>query len=444
MRRVAALTVPILLLALALTGCTTNMPNPAVEWLSNQGGIADASIVIDNTGPWSSSGVVRGELEAGISDAGIRSLVGKIQKFAAGSGGVSFWLGLDERDFVVVDGDNSPSVALWREVLDVPGIVSGIVQPGDVRVRGLRPDAASALAVLWVIDSGVRLEAFTDTATLTADAALDVQYDQVNTAALEFRRPAGCTPEPAVQDFALSLLGRDDIPGATIDLCTGITLDLPADASVASQAVALRTQLDGVGLSNFPVQVTSTVGDATHFASITPGDASLLSVLSVFEQPGVPAMDYSLAPDGTLAVTAYEVPTGDLMALVLGSPAASGFSGIGLEGDPVAILGTPDQLPGLLDEATALDAASDAFGSVQLGQGFGTVFLDAGVGADPDVATAAADLRASGAADRRFFSVRYKSFQVDIVNDVAALTRPDYSDAEIMQDFVDAWNAPAG
>ncbi|MEO5921536.1 MAG: hypothetical protein ABIQ01_10395 [Pseudolysinimonas sp.] len=441
MRRAVALAVPLLLIAAAVSGCVTNLPNGAVDWLAGQDGVAEATVLADNTGPWSSSGLVRGELDADITDAEISALVGKIQDYSTRTGNVAFWLGLDHLDFGVGDGDNADTLALWREVIDVPGLVSGIVFDDDLRVRALRPDGAAALDALMALDSGVRLEAFSDTSTLTADADHDIQYEEVNVAALEYRRPAGCVPEPAVLDFGVSLLDRDELPGATIDLCTGATIDLPSSASMATAAISLRAELDGLGLTDFPVQLSNETDGVTHFAAVSPGDAALLPMLEAFEQPGVPAMDYSLAPDGTIAVTAYQVPTADLMALVLASPAASGFSGIGLEGDPVSIIGSPGQLPALLDEATALDAASETFGGVQLGQGFGTVYLDAGVGADPDVATAVADLRATGAADQRFFSVRYKSFQVDIANDVAALARDDYSDAQIMQDFVDAWNA---
>jgi hypothetical protein len=441
-RRILALALPLLLVAVALTGCVKNLPDSAVDWLGEQDGVSAASILADNTGPWSSSGLVRGELDPGIGDADIQKLIGKIQDFATQDGGVSFWLGIDDLDFVVVSGDNTANVGLWRDVLDVPGLVSGIVSPDDVRVRTLRPDAVAALDDLAAFASGVRLEAFSDAEALAADAAADVQYDQVNVLALEFRRPAGCTPDAPVLDFAESLLDRDTIPGATIDLCTGITLDLPAEEPMAGPAVDLRAELDERGLSEFPVQLTSEdAAGNTRFAAIAPGDAKLLEVLATLEQPDAPAMSYSLSPDGTLALTAYEVPTTDLLALVQGAPAASGLANIGLEGAPVAVLGTLEQLPRLLDEATALDAASDTFGSVQLGQGFGSVFLDAGVGADPDVATAVADLRATGVTDRRFFSVKYKSFQLDIVNNVAALSDEGYTGAEVMQQFCDLWNA---
>ncbi|MEO8263140.1 MAG: hypothetical protein ABI566_11285, partial [Pseudolysinimonas sp.] len=318
MRRAAALLVPLLLFAALLSGCVQNLPNGAVGWLADQDGIVDATILSDNTGPWSSSGLVRGELDEGIDDAGIETLIGKIQKYAAENGNVSYWLGFHDIDFTVGSGDIAADIALWREVLDAPGLASAIVSEGEVRAHVLRTDAIDALTALEALDAGVRLEAFADADALAADYTADIQYDQVNVVALEYRRPQGCTPAQAVQDFAESLVERPEIPGATIDLCSGITLDLPATASIATTAVDVRTELDERGLSDFPVQVTSETDEATRFAAIAPGDASLLAVLSVFEQPGTPPMSYSLSPDETLAVTAYEVPTADLVTLIQG------------------------------------------------------------------------------------------------------------------------------
>ncbi|MCU1416422.1 MAG: hypothetical protein JWP32_596 [Schumannella sp.] len=355
---------------------------------------------------------------------------------------MAFWLGLGGLDFGVSAGDNGSTVSLWRKVLDVPGVANGIVFDDDVRVRALRPDAVAALGDLLALDSGVRLEAFADKGALDADRDADIQYDQINTAALEYKRPPGCVPDAAVLDFAQTLVDRDDVPGATIDLCAGITIDLPLDASLATEAVDLRSELDGRGLSGFSVQLNADDGaGTTHFAAVTPGDATLLPVLSVFEGAGVPQLSYSLGPDANIAVTGFTVPTADLVALVQSSPVASRLAGIGLEGDPVSILGTSAQLPSLLDQALALDAASDAFGSVTLGQGFGSVTLSAGDAAQPDVVKAAADLRSSGATDRRFFSVYYAAFQADIANDVAALSDPGYTGADVLEAFVAAWNA---
>ncbi|MCU1417348.1 MAG: hypothetical protein JWP32_1522, partial [Schumannella sp.] len=207
--KLAALALPLVLLAAALGGCVQNLPTPARDWLAQQDGIASATVLADNTGAWSSSGLVRGELQPGIDDASILKLVGKIQDFSSQSGGVAFWLGLGGLDFGVSAGDNSGTVSLWRKVLDVPGVANGIVFDDDLRVRALRPDAVATLGDLLALDSGVRLEAFADKAALDADRDADIQYDQINPAALEYKRPPGCVPDAAVLDFAQTLVDRD-------------------------------------------------------------------------------------------------------------------------------------------------------------------------------------------------------------------------------------------
>lgn len=444
MRRVLALLAAAVLAAVALTGCVRNLPNPARDWLAGQDGVAAAEVLSDNTGAWSSSGLVRGELKPGITDDQIATLVGKVQEYSAKSGGVAFWLGLEDIDFGVAAGDNAGAVGLWRSLVSTDGVLSGVVYDGDVRARTLRSDAAGTLDSLLALNASLSLEAFADAAAADADRDADIQYAQINKQAVEFDRAAGCEPDPAVLEFARTLVDRDDVPGATADLCKGITIDLPATASLADQAIALRSEIDDRGLSEFSVQLDATQEEGlTRFAAISPGDADVLPVLKAFEGDGVPDLSYSLGSDSNIAVTGFSVPTGDLVALMQSSPAASKLVGIGLEGDPVSIAGTLKQLPRLLDDAIALSKASDAFGSVTLGQGFGNVTLAAEGTNQPDVEKAAADLRASGATERRFFSVYYAAFEADIVNGVAALTEPDYVGADVMQAFVDAWNAGA-
>jgi hypothetical protein len=442
MRRLVAFAAAALLAATALAGCVQNLPNPARDWLAGQPGVSSAEVLSDTTGAWSSGGLVRGELAPEVTDAQLQNLITAIEDYAAGKGGVAFWLGIHDVDFGVAPGAEN-AVRLWRSLLSVDGVVSGIVYDGDVRARTLRADAPRVLDALLPLDSGVRLEAFADQAAADADRAADIQRDQINTSAFEFQRPAGCAPASPVLQLAADLVARDDLSGATADLCAGFTLDVPIGAPFADTAAALRSELDDRGLSDFPVQLDADDGSGTvHFAAVAPGDAALLPVLEVFESEGVPAgLSYSLGPDANLAVTGYGVPTGDLVSLMQQAPAASGLAGIGLEGDPVAIAGTLAQLPGLLDQALALDRASDAFGSVTLGQGFGTVHLQATGSDEPDAARAAADLRASGATDRRYFTVIYGSYQADIVNGVAALHDPGYVGADVMAAFVAAWNA---
>jgi hypothetical protein len=441
-RRLLAVAATAALAVATLAGCVQNLPNPARDWLAGQPGVVSAEVLSDRTGAWSSSGLVRGELDPGITDSELTGLIGAVRDHAAQTGGVAFWLGIDDVDLSVGD-DAAGTVALWRSLRGVDGIVSGIVHDGEVRARALRSDAPAVLDAALALPGALRLETFADTTAADADRAADIDKDAPNTSAFEFVRPAGCEPADAVLTLATDLAARDGFPGATADLCSGFTLDVPVDAPFASTAIALRTELDDRGLGDFPVQLTADDGAGTvHFAAISPGDATLLPVLQVFEGDGVPpGLSYSLGPDGTLAITGYAVPTADLVTLVQKAPRASALVGIGLEGDPVSIAGTLGQLPRLLDEALALDRASEAFGSVTLGQGFGTVYLDAAGVGTPDAAKAAADLRASGATDRRYFTVIYGSYQADIVNGVAALHDPGYVGADVMAAFVDAWNA---
>ncbi|MGN6501505.1 MAG: hypothetical protein ACTHKX_01215 [Pseudolysinimonas sp.] len=442
MRRLIAVVAAAALGAASLAGCVQNLPDPARDWLAGQPGVISAEVLSDHTGAWSSSGLVRGELEPDITDAALTALIGAVRDHEQQTGGVGYWLGIDQVDLAVGD-DAAGAVALWRSLRGVDGVRSGIVLDGDVRARTLRADAPAVLDSVLQIPGAVRLEAFADAGAADADRASDIEKDAPNTSAFEFVRPDGCQPSAPVLALAADLVSRDEFPGATADLCSGFTLDVPVEAPFASTAVSVRRDLDDRGLGDFPVQLTADDGSGTvHFAAVSPGDAALLRVLEVFEGDGVPpGLSYSLAPDGTLAITGYAVPTADLVTLVQKAPRASALVGIGLEGDPVSIAGTLGQLPRLLDEALALDQASDAFGSVTLGQGFGTVYLDAQGTNTPDAARAAADLRASGATDRRYFTVIYGSFQADIVNGVAALHDSGYVGADVMVAFVDAWNA---
>lgn len=442
MRRLIGVVAAVAVAAATLAGCVQNLPNPARDWLADQPGVVSAEVLSDHTGAWSSSGLVRGELQPGITDSALTALIGAVRDHAAQNGDVAFWLGIDDLDLAVGD-DTAGTVSLWRSLRGVDGVLSGIVHDGEVRARTLRADASTALEALLSLPGALRLEAFADAAAADADRAADIEKDEPNTSAFEFVRPAGCEPTAPVLMLATDLVSRDEFPGATADLCSGFTLDVPVEAPFAGAAASLRAELDDQGLGDFPVQLTADDGAGTvHFAAISPGDPSLLQVLQVFDGDTVPpGLSYSLGPDGTLAVTGYTVPTADLVTLVQTAPRASDLAAIGLEGDPVSIAGTLDQLPRLLGEAIALDQASDAFGAVTLGQGFGTVYLDASGTNTPDVAKAAADLRASGATDRRYFTVIYGSYQADIVNGVAALHDPGYVGADVMAAFVDAWNA---
>jgi hypothetical protein len=246
-----------------------------------------------------------------------------------------------------------------------------------------------------------------------------------------------------VREFAESLLDRGDIEGGLLQLCIDMTLGLPSGSSLATAAPAMRAELDERGLTGFPVTMhTARTGDYdTHTAAITPGDPGALGVLGIFESESLADTFYELDADRKLTVTAYESPTADLLALVQTSPASAALPEIDLIGTPVTIYGPLSVLPDLLAQATALDAASAAFGSISLGVDSGEAYFDYEVGSEPDVVTAVADLRASGATVGRTFTMRQKSYELYIIDGVAQIADPDYVGAESMLAFVDAWNA---
>src|SRR5690606_8114873 len=130
-------------------------PGTAVDWLGDRPGIAEARILTDDTGPWSSSGLVRGELEPGLDDAAISDLVTEVQEYADETGSVGFRLGIDGLDFAV-PGEGSAPIGLWRGMRAVAGLASGVVDAAGIRARTLRPDAVAAFDALAALDAGIR------------------------------------------------------------------------------------------------------------------------------------------------------------------------------------------------------------------------------------------------------------------------------------------------
>jgi hypothetical protein len=165
------------------------------------------------------------------------------------------------------------------------------------------------------------------------------------------------------------------------------------------------------------------------------------SSLCLFEQETAPETFYELDAERTLSITSYETPTPALIALISAAPAAATLPRIHLEGTPVTIYGPLSALSSLHDQAVALDAASDAFGSIELGVDSGSAYFEHGVGAQPDVETAAADLRASGATEGRRFTLRQQNYELSIVDGVAEIGDPGYVGAESMLAFIEIWNA---
>lgn len=445
-RRLLATSIALGLIAGALTGCVRNQPIAAVDWLDRQGGIVDAVILSDNTDAWSSSGLVHGELQPDIDDAGIKKLLEEIQGFWRDNGAVSFRLGWHGVDFAVSDDDaeNDISIDLWHTLIDTPSVETGVAYAGSIDAHTMRDGTLDALNKLDPLDVDLWIEAFSDERALADDTEADYQYNGYASAvALGYWLPADCDPDAAVLEFAESLVDRSDIEGGSIAPCAEITLGLPSGSSLAAAATAQRSELDERGLPDFPVTMfTAETGYYdTYTAAITPGDPAALAVLQTFEQDAHPELFYELDAERALTVTAYETPTSDLLALVQSSPASAALPQITLIGAPVTVYGPLAALPSLLDKATALDAASDAFGSIELGVDAGSAFFDYEVGSAPDVVKAAADLRASGVTEGRTFTMKQKSYELYIIDGVAEIADPDYVGAESMLEFVDVWNA---
>lgn len=444
-RKLLATSIALAVVAAALTGCVRNQTVAGVDWLDRQDGIAEATVLSDNTDAWSSSGLVHGELDPDIDDAGIERLIEQIKGFWRNNGAVSFRLGWHGIDFSVSDEDraNQDAMALWHGVLDIPTVETAVAYSDAIDAHTMRAGTVAALDALDDLPADLWVEAFASEADLATDVAADYDYNGYESAtALAYWMPDACDPDAAVREFAESLVERDDIEGGLLQLCIDITLGLPAGASLAAAAPVLRAELDERGLTDFPVTVHAANNGSydTHTAAITPGDAGALAVLDIFETATIPELFYELDAERTLSVTAYGSPTADILALVSTSPTAASLPQIVLEGTPDTIYGPLSELPGLHEQAVALEDASEHFGSITLGVDSGSAYFDYGVGSQPDVEAAAADLRASGATVGRVFTMKMQSMEVHITDGVAVIA-DDYVGDEAMLAFVDVWNA---
>jgi hypothetical protein len=445
-RKLLATSIALVVVGTALTACVRNQTTGGEEWLSERGGIVEATILADNTGPWSSSGLVRGELEPGIDDAGINRLIDEIQGYWRNNPAVAFRLGWNGVDFAVSsdDAESQKAVELWHQVTEMPTVLAAVTFSDQINAYSLREGTVEALDALDDLGVQLQLESFATEADLVADTESDADFGGItNPLAYLYWLPPDCEPDAAVREFAESLVERDDIEGGTIDPCEQMSLSLPSGASLATAAPALRAELDDRGLDWFSVTLTTALTGSydTHTAVVTPGDGGALEVLSVFEQQGAPTVFYELDAERTLSITSYETPTIDLLALIGGAPAAATLPEIYLEGTPVVIYGPLSALAGLHAEAVALDAASEAFGSIELGVDTGAAYFDYEVGSQPDVETAAADLRASGATKGRTFTLKQQNFELYIIDGVAEIADPNYVGADWMLAFIEIWNA---
>ena len=431
---------PVLVLAIvgavlaALTACT-NDPANAVGWLKSQPGITGAQIVESSNEELLVTGTTRGELKPGLTDAQIGKLVDAVQEYNTKHPNVTIELGHGEIAFVVGDdADTATAIKLWHQDEKIPKLLSAVSAGNAVSAGVLRADVGPVLESLLGLGTRIQLDAYTDLQTANSSTAAS--------GSLSYVADTDCTPQRAVVAYTVAVASRKDVGSGQLELCDSLSMTLVPGTSLAATAPGFRTELDAAGLTQFPVNLNNQPDDPAdaHTADITPGDPSRLAVLAGLEATGAPAMAYELDSDGTLTLTDYADPGSSLLTVVSAAPGAGALPTIVLKGEDVTVSGTLPQLSGLLSQATALATASPTFGDVVLTPTTGSVELNAAAGADPDVATAAAALKASGATANRDFVVTYGAYEVKIDNGVATIGDPNYTGGEFMNDFVTDWN----
>ncbi len=448
--RAALATLVVFLLGMGLTACVPDRPGGAVSWLGGQSGIVHAEVLADNSGEFQSSGLVRGELAPNLSDTQIAGIAGAVRDYLASHKQVGIRLGRAGIDFAVGSDPVATKsvIALWNDVAKVPKLVNAVVFDGGIHARVLRPDAVTVLASLDNFGVDITLEAMTDAAAIAHDTTKDDFFGDtifdIDSLALDW--PHNCRPTGGERSLVESLFGRPEVGGGLLRLCSGFDIYYRVDASLATYVPALYTDLNNDGLLAFPVTVHQIVASAPdgHLVTVAPADPAAFGVLAAFETDAAPALYYTLAGDSSLDVTEYGTPTAELLGLVSASPTAASLPSIRIEGNTSAISGTLGTLALMLEQVTALVATSSIFTNVELGPTTGSLSLDSPVATDPDVVTAAQALRASGAWLGRAFTVSYISTSLTIVNGVATVDNPDYTDPHVVNAFVAAWQATAG
>ncbi len=433
--RIAAAALAASLVALGLAGCLPDKPGGAVDWLASQPGVLSAEVLADQSNAWTSRGVVRGELDPNLDDSGLAALVAAAEQYSAETGSVVIRLGRDGFDVQVAfePGGTGNDVDLWSDVLGTPGIVTGTVFDGVVSVRTLREQAPGLLAALAAVPATVEVEGLRDEQALASDRRDDDFFGAwENRESVLLRWGADCAPGPEL-DLASVIVADPSISGAELTLCTHAVLYYDDGASLAQELPAFRATLDAAGLVDFPVTAVQTAEPVTdaRVVAVTPGAAGALGVLG-----GLGERYYALDADRVLTITDYDDTVANLIALLTAAPATDSLAAASLLAADATVSGPVGALAALAAEATALDAASEHFGGVTLAPTWGSVTLDTS-----DPAAAAAELKQTSAWNGREFQVHYLNFTVVIVEGVAALADPGYVGAELMVEFVDAWNA---
>lgn len=437
------------ILVVGLSGCV-NGPANASQWLRGQAGIVSVEIVDVDDNLGGSTGSVRGELAPDLSDEQLASLVSSVAGFVRSQEKASIRLGYDSLDFWVDESDdiNARTIPLWRGVLPVPGIVSGLIFADSVHVRSLRSDMEGILDELDGVETELRIEGFVDAAAIELDTAEDNESgdDIGNVDSLEFIRAAECAPVGNVAEVAVSLFRREGLRGGTLDPCYAFDLNYDEGVPFSTELPALQVELIAAGMDQFPVtagQEKFGVIDGLD-VTVTPvveGDPATFSIFAPFESAGSDAR-ITVYDDRSVEITDYEVPVGQLVGMVEGVPAAAASPFIRIEGSDVAVGGLVGELRALTDEALLLAAASDQFANIELNTDAGILALNSPVATDPIIPDAVADLRASQVWVGKRFIVTYLQTQLEIVDGVATVSS-DYTDGHVVEEFAAQWNAGA-
>jgi hypothetical protein len=445
-RFVAATSVAALALA-ALTACTPNVVNAAQSWLSGQDGVASASIVVDRTSLYGSSGVVRGELDEGLDGARLDALVRRVGGYAGEHGGTELRLGYGDVDFVVDGSGTELARATWAEVRGLDGVVAALATGDGVRVHVLRPEFRDTLVALEGLTVPFEVEGFRTTDDEEADRR-DDDYGppQASLGSFQIIRGAGCVPTNEHWTLAVIAAGYDAIDAATVDVCGAFDLTYREQTDL-TVAAAEWAEYEATAVDPAPAFTVSEDGAGHHEIAVTPGDASLFPVVAAFEAPGAPVVQYLLAGD-TLELQAWEDPASEALGILSASPLAERLSAISLEGDiegpvggeSVTATGTLAELGTLVTEAEALFPLHEAVYQVSISATGVTIEVYSPPGSDPDMTSFAAALRTSPIWTTHATSVSYLNGYV-LIEDGVATIGDDYTDRQPFDDFVAAWNA---
>ena len=450
MIRVARPSVAVLLAALvagALSGCTPNVTNGAMSWMSGQGEVAQAELVVDRTTMFGTSGVIRGELKPDLDDAALDGLVQRAVDYVRDHEGVEFRLGYADVDFLIEDAANTAvGREHWDELRGLDGLVSALASAGDVLVHTLRPEARATLDALRDFPAPVEFETFRTLQAEESDRRNDDYGPRQNRdGALNVTRGAGCDPTDEQWDRAL-LTTDDAVESGNVVVCGDYALEYVPESDLVAVATAwAESQASAVDPAPaLAVSENDLNGRVIH---VTPGDAALFAAVQGFETPGAPEVSYELRADGTLEVSGG-APTSELVAALASSPTASLLTSISVDGswpgpvggESVIVRGTLAELAGLIAEVEALFPLDPAFYNITADAGSLRVDLYSPPGSDPDMASAAAALKGSPIWTTRATVVGYLNGEVLIENGVARVAA-EYTDHEPYDAFVAAWNA---